>query len=113
MRMWQIDPKYLCRKHLLGEHLEIHLHKHNFVKHHSITGRIFPIVQIEPESMKARHDQLVEEMINRGYNHQSPYEQPDLSYLPDSERHAKVDRNISLEDLMIRCPDCKRRIYEK
>ena len=25
MRMWMIDPKLLCRKHLLGEHLEIHM----------------------------------------------------------------------------------------
>ncbi|NCS72473.1 MAG: pyrimidine dimer DNA glycosylase, partial [Candidatus Magasanikbacteria bacterium] len=24
MRVWDIHPKYLCRKHLLGEHRELH-----------------------------------------------------------------------------------------
>lgn len=30
MRMWMIDPKLLCRKHLLGEHNEIHKHLPSF-----------------------------------------------------------------------------------
>ena len=88
MRMWMIDPKLLCRKHLLGEHAEIHKHRHNFVKQHNITGRIYPIVQIEPENMKSRHDELAKEMIKRGYNHNSPYEQPDLDYLPNNQRYS-------------------------
>lgn len=25
MRMWMVDPKIMCRKHLLGEHLELHM----------------------------------------------------------------------------------------
>jgi len=50
MRMWMIDPSLLCRKHLLGEHNEIHKHRHNFEKHHSVTGRIYPIVLIDLES---------------------------------------------------------------
>jgi len=110
MRMWMVDPKLLCRKHLLGEHGEIHKHRHNFVKHHSITNRIFPIAQIEPASMKIRHDLLAKEMIRRGYNHESPFEQPDISYLPDKERNAKVDIKNSLTDLKTRCPDCSKNI---
>jgi hypothetical protein len=58
-----INPKFLCRKHLLGEHGELHKFKHNFIKHHSITGRIVPIVQIEPASMQSRHDEIVQEML--------------------------------------------------
>ena len=46
MRMWMVDPKWLCRKHLLWEHVEIH--KHNFVKHHSIAKRVSPVVHVEP-----------------------------------------------------------------
>jgi hypothetical protein len=91
-----IDPKLLCRKHLLGEHGEIHKHRHSFVKKHSIFGRIG---QIEPESMQSRHDELAIEMVNRGYKHNSPYIQPDLSYLPDDQRYAKVDVNVSKNDL--------------
>lgn len=106
MRMWMIDPKLLCRKHLLGEHGEIHKHRHNFVKQHSITNRISPVVQIEPASMEKRHDELAKEMLRRGYNHQSPFEQPDISYLPKHEREAKVNLEKSFEDLKTRCPEC-------
>lgn len=60
MRMWMIDPAFLCRKHLLGAHGEIHKHRHTFEKKYSIDGRITPIVQIEPGSMKEEHDRLAE-----------------------------------------------------
>jgi hypothetical protein len=113
MRMWGINPKCLCRKHLLGEHNEIHKHRHNFVKHHSIKNRISPIVQIEPENMKKRHDELVEEMINRGYNHQSPYDQPDLTHLKDEERYAKISIGVSISDLKSRCTECAEKITSK
>jgi hypothetical protein len=105
--MWMIDPKRLCRKHLLGEHAELHKHQHNFVKHHRIDKRISPVTQIQPEDMQARHDELAQEMVNRGYNHMSPYIQPDLSYLPDGQRYAKVDIAISLQDLRKRCQKCQ------
>ena len=25
MRMWGVDPKQMCRQHLLGEHVELHM----------------------------------------------------------------------------------------
>jgi len=109
MRMWMVPVIILCKKHLVGEHGEIHKHRHNFVKKHSITGRIFPIVQIEPLSMQVRHDELAEELIRRGGNHQSPYTMPDLSYLPEVARNVKVDTNVSLNDLLNRCTECKER----
>lgn len=107
-----ISPKLLCKKHLLGEHGELHKHHHNFVKHHKIDGRLSPIVLIEPGSMKTRHDQLADEMLLRGYNHQSPYELPDLSYLSSIQINAKVDIEYNLLDLSNRCPQCKERISE-
>jgi hypothetical protein len=102
--MWQVPTWILCKKHLLGEHGEIHKHRHNFIKKHSMKGRMG---QIEPKSMKSRHDELVEEMLKRGYNHNSPYEQPDISYLPDMT----VNRKESLKLLLTRCKDCRDR-YE-
>ena len=110
MRMWMIDPKLLCNQHLLGEHGEIHKHRHNFVKRHSITKRISPVVQIEPIAMQKRHDILVNEMILRKMNHNSPYEQPDLSYLPIIEQFAVVDIKNSINDLIQRCPECANKI---
>lgn len=103
MRMWMVDPKLLCRKHLLGEHGEIHKHRHNFVKKYKMAGRMG---QIDPEQQQTRHDELAAEMLRRGYNHQSPYEQPDVSHLPEM----RVDVEESLRELCRRCPDCKERI---
>lgn len=108
--MWMINPRLLCRKHLLGEHGEIHKHRHNFVKQHSISKRVSPVVQIEPSSMGQRHDELAAELLRRGFNHQSPFEQPDLSYLPEVERNARVDLSVSYADLSERCPICSKNL---
>lgn len=110
MRMWMINSIFMCRKHLLGEHGEIHKHRHNFEKKHSISGRIFPIVQIEPEQMENRHNELANEMLARGYNHNSPYCLPNLEHLSNSERLATVDLEHSLSELIFRCNDCEQRI---
>jgi hypothetical protein len=108
--MWMVEPVLLCDRHLLGEHGEIHKHRHNFVKRHSIAGRINPVTQIEPKSMKSRHDDLATEMVRRGMNHNSPYQQPDLDYLPEFQMAAIVDRDLSIKDLSKRCEKCKKRI---
>ena len=105
MRMWMCIPKILCRKHLLGEHGELHKFRHSFEKQHKMSGRRG---QIEPKSMKSRHDALVQEMESRGYNHNSPYEMPDISYLPDM----KVNRTDALGDLLKRCPECQQRYQQ-
>ncbi|MFW6219844.1 MAG: pyrimidine dimer DNA glycosylase/endonuclease V [bacterium] len=112
MRMWMINPKYLCNKHLIGEHGEIHKHRHNFIKKHSVLGRLYPIIQIEPMSMLDRHDELVKEMIIRNMNHKSPYIMPDVSYIDKQYLNLKVDRDYSIRDLMTRCEDCRKRIIE-
>lgn len=109
MRMWMVDVSLLCRKHLLGEHGEIHKHKHSFEKGHSIKRRVSPIVQIEPISMQARHDELAAEITRRNYNHKSPYTQPDVSYIKNVE-DIKVDTEISYRDLISRCPECAEKI---
>jgi hypothetical protein len=108
--MWMIDPKILCDKHLLGEHGEIHKHRHNFVKQHKMTKRIFPVTQIEPSAMGRRHDELAAELLRRGMNHKSPFEQPDISYLPVDQQLAVVDPIYSLKDLRHRCSACAERI---
>lgn len=107
MRMWMVPPICLCTKHLNGEHGEIHKHKHNFEKRHSITNRYG---QIEPMSMKIRHDELAEEMSSRGGSHKSPYDMPDISYLPERDRLGKVDIEASMILLCRRCPECRERI---
>ena len=101
--MWMVNVRILCRKHLMGEHGEIHKHKHVFVKGHSIEGRKG---QIEPLSMKKRHDTLAEEMIRRGFNHKSPYENPDLSGY--DLKGFIVNTKESLKELTSRCSECEK-----
>lgn len=110
MRTWHITLiPYLCKKHLVGMHGEIHKHRHNFVKRHSIAGRIAPIVQIEPDRMKLLHDAIVPYLKN----HKSPYELPDLSYLPKAHRSARVDIGENIRTLTERCVECARRLEER
>lgn len=111
MRMWMLPPQILCRAHLLGEHGEIHKHRHNFVKQHSIQGRIDGNA-VEPLAMETRHDELAQEMLRRGYNHKSPYSLPDLSYLKKEQREYKVCKESSLSLLLERCENCKKRYEE-
>lgn len=102
MRMWMLPPETLCRRHLLGEHGEIHKFRHNFEKRHNMARRLSPVVQIVPHRMQDRHDALAAEMARRGYNHQSPYTQPDVSHLPE----VTADLDYNRHDLGARCPDC-------
>jgi hypothetical protein len=74
MRIWDIEPRCLCKSHLLGEHRELHglwniltQDKRGYRKH--------------PETLRwegklaalfARHEALRAEMARRGYRHNSP-----------------------------------------
>lgn len=103
MRMWMIDPKKMCNQHILGEHSEIHKHRHNFVKKHKMEGRLKYPAQIDPALMEFRHNQLVKEMGSRGMSHKSPYTQPDISHLPV----VYMDIEYNIDDLANRCEKCR------
>ncbi len=76
MRVWDIRVKHLCRKHLLGEHRELHglwniLTKHKGrggYAHHPETKRWVGKLR----ALYQRHQELVLEMQKRGYQHLSP-----------------------------------------
>jgi hypothetical protein len=76
MRIWDVEPKYLCRKHLLAEHRELHglwniLTKHKGkggYSHHPETLRWVG----KQKALYLRHQKLVKEFAHRGYSHQTP-----------------------------------------
>lgn len=76
MRVWDINTKHLCRKHLLGEHRELHGLWNILTKHggkggysqHPETKRWIG----KQKALYLRHETLVKEMQRRGYNHKSP-----------------------------------------
>lgn len=106
MRMWNVNPALLCRQHLLGEHLEMHMFAGALREGHSIEGYVEGGL-VEPYKLKERHDKLVAEMQSRGYNHKSPF--PEYTY--EGPQGAVVLRR-SLWDLQSRCAECGQRIRE-
>jgi hypothetical protein len=105
--MWMINPSLMCNQHILGEHSEIHKHRHNFVKGHNLSGRIAYPSQIQPKDMELRHNALAEEMLLRGMNHNSPFIQP---WIKPEYESIKVDISWNIEDLRSRCSECDKKI---
>ncbi len=73
MRIWDIEPKKLCRNHLLGEHRELHAiwsiltcGKKGYC-HHPETLRW----KGKLKALFLRHQKLILEMQKRGYRHKS------------------------------------------
>lgn len=76
MRIWDIHPKYLCRKHLLAEHRELHGLWNVLTKYKGKGG-----YSKHPETLRwvgktkalyKRHEDLVKEFLRRGYQHKTP-----------------------------------------
>ena len=106
MRQWLCDPKILCRKHLLGEHVEIHM----FVGHINKGKKVTKFLSnnlLEVESLESRHEELVKEMESRGYKHNSPFQ----GLLPHNIPNTKIDKKAALVELLRRCPECNHRLF--
>jgi hypothetical protein len=80
MRIWDIQPEKLCRNHLLGEHAELHAvwailtqDKEGYAHHPEVLrwkGKL--------KALYRKHEEIVEEMLARGYQHNSPLD-PELA----------------------------------
>lgn len=98
-----VDPTLLCRKHLLGEHVECHMMVGTILKHHTIAGYIRNGL-MEVHNIQRRHNELAVEIMHRGYNHKS-----DLPIF-NSWKEGRVDIEGNLRELSKRCPECRKRI---
>jgi hypothetical protein len=91
MRIWDVDPALLCRRHLLGEHRELHglwnilvLGKKGYSLHPETLrwrGKL--------AALHRRHERLVGEMQRRGYRHESP--------LPAELATGAVDQDVFID----------------
>jgi len=104
MRMWGVSPKFLCRKHLLGEHLELHMFIGTLNKNKSLKGYIDKGL-VEVHFIKNRHEDLVKEMMKRNYNHNSP-----LNIKVPLYKAGKIDIKENLKELYNRCEECRERM---
>lgn len=73
MRIWDLSPSVLCRKHLLGEHRELHAlwtvlteNKKGYSRHPETLRWVGKL-----KALYKRHEELVREMKNRRYHHHS------------------------------------------
>lgn len=74
MRVWDLEPEILCRKHLLGEHREMHAiwsvianGKTGYSKHPETLRWVGHL-----KALYKRHEKIAAEMERRGYKHLSP-----------------------------------------
>ena len=99
MRMWGIEPAAMCRRHLLGEHVELHMLAGCVLKGKSLEG-FYSAGLIDARLAVTRHAELVEEMEARGYLHLSPL--PDVEW--PERGHVSPSSRV---ELMNRCAECR------
>jgi len=108
-RMWGVDPRLLCRQHLLGEHVEMHMFLGTIRQGHSVAGYTSAGI-VDPHRVLARHDALAAEIERRGMNHRSPMvltasDEEAIAALPAAE----IDAVANLAELARRCERCRER----
>jgi len=108
MRIWDIEPKYLCQKHLVAEHRELHAiwniitkNKKGYSNHPETKRWVGKL-----KALYYRHEKLVKEMKKRGYRHQTPLDkklargqEKQTSYL-----HSKKQQKNILKNKPCGCP---------
>jgi hypothetical protein len=108
MRIWDIHPKHLCRKHLLAEHRELHGLWNILTKHKGVGG-----YSRHPETLRwvgktaalyRRHATLVAEMERRGWHHHTPLDKR-LATGPSSQR-VYID-TIGRQRVLLRAKPCE------
>ena len=106
MRMWMLPPEGMCRKHLLGEHVELHMLLGSMRRGKNIDGFLSGGL-VDPQLIFARHEELVTEMARRGFKHSSPIDGCECASL--SARYtgrASINIAANAAELQRRCPDC-------
>ncbi len=114
MRIWDINAKDLCRKHLLGEHRKLH-GLWNILTKHGDTGGYSNHPETKRwvgklSALHARHEMLVKEMTKRGYNHKSPL---DKNLAKDTKKQDVFINTIEEQKEILHKKPCECFIWEK
>lgn len=108
MRVWDIHPKHLCRKHLLAEHRELHGLWNILTKHGGRGG-----YARHPETLRwvgktralyERHEALVREFKRRGYVHRTPL---DKRFAHGSKKQSVFINTIAEQKVRLREKSCE------
>jgi len=110
MRIWDLPVESLCRQHLLGEHRELHAiwavltqGRRGYARHPETLrwrGKLAALYR--------RHEQQVEEMRQRGYQHLSPLKKRSAT---GSGRQRKLLQSADVQRFILhaRCAACRER----
>lgn len=105
MRIWDVPAKDLCRKHLLGEHRELHAiwtilttGKKGY-RNHPETKRWIGKLQ----ALYNRHEQLVVEMKRRSYTHRSDL---DKHFAIGKARQTDFVHSLQEQKVILKTKDC-------
>lgn len=102
MRMWGVNPALLCDRHLLGEHVEMHMFAGTIKKGISTRG-YEETGLVDLSKIRTRHDRIAKEMKRRGMNHKSP-----IDRVSDGLKGGSIDIKANLRELKRRCSTCRR-----
>lgn len=106
MRMWMLPPEGMCRKHLLGEHVELHMLLGSMRRGKSIEGFLSGGL-VDPQQLFTRHEELVTEMARRGFKHTSPLDECECASLAACYTgRTSINIAANTAELQRRCPDC-------
>lgn len=105
MRMWKVNPKILCDKHLRGEHVEMHMFVGSILKGRSLKGYVAKGL-VEIHNIWKRHEELAKEMLRRDMKHESDLPKCTLCVA------GSIDVDDSMRDLADRCEECRERILD-
>lgn len=97
-----VEPRLLCRQHLLGEHRELHALVGIINRGTSLEGYVQNGL-VATADIEDRHRQVAQEMAARGFNHQSPL-------ILKTAGVGVVDTQQNIDELRRRCVACKERI---
>jgi len=112
MRMWMVNPQFMCDKHLFGEHCEIHMFIGSIKKGIKMDGYLKNNL-LEPMSLVLRHSILVKEIKERGYKHESEINDFDVKkFFTEDQLIVRINQLNAYNELMCRCSFCLKKRYE-
>lgn len=109
MRMWNIEPRLLCEKHLIQEHSDMHEIVFRFQLGLEVVGFVRD-GSIDPTGVYVRHLNLEAEMTRRGATKFSPISFVQWRALSQWYGSQLIDVGQSLTELKNLCEACRANI---
>jgi len=109
IRMWMVDPRIMCTRHLCREHCEIHRLVSNLRKGRNVRKYLLQQV-IDISSIYARHKEIEEEIMARGGKLDSPLSVAECVAFARWYGSTTINMGRSLSDLSCCCKQCQKRI---